>query len=50
MVLGECEFRHQMVLVDMPADTAQELVDAEAYKYCTCDGAYRKKQIDNSVG
>lgn len=49
MVLGECEFCHQMVQVDMPADTAQELVDAEAYKYCTCDGAYRKKQIDNSI-
>ena len=40
-----------MVLVDMPADTAQELVDAEAYKYCTCDefGVFKVVRRDTTA-
>ena len=49
MQLGECRFCHQMVKVDLPADSSEEERNEEATKICGCDKAERYRAIQTGI-
>lgn len=49
MQLGECRFCHQMVKVDLPADSSEDERNEEATKTCGCDKAERYRAIQTGI-